>query len=361
MTDSILQNIPCGYLEFDDNGILSAANSKLSEWLGYERSELVEKHLNTLMTPGAKIFCQTHLFPLIKLQESVEEIYITLQTKEGDKMPVLLNAQYDSSELRPVSRCILVRMKNRSAYEERLLHDKKEAKKIVDKKEQLLSRMSHEIRNPLNVILGMVDVLLDKVSEKDDGKGEEKKYLNMIEDAGTDLARLADDILNFAKLESGYFNIDTEPVDLGEVLDNASMMAELDAREKNITISKNIEVDISVKADIDRLKQIIMNLLTNAVKYTKPGGKIFLSCRQEGESIEIAVKDTGIGIPPGKMDQIFQPFIQIDDQKSESDQAGFGLGLPISKKLAQMMNGDLTVASTHGEGSVFTLELPKAK
>lgn len=356
---SILNHIPCGYLEFNDEGKIVRTNNRLCAMCGYSREELVNQHLNTILTSGAEIFYQTHLFPMLKMEKQLNEIYLTLQTKEGESIPVLVNAERTLQDNKHANRCIVVRMERRSEYEDRILYDKKEAQKTSDKKEKLLSMMSHELRSPLNVILGMVDLLSSELNG--DANSEERKYLGLIKNAGKDLARLADDILNFAKLESGYFSVNNEVVLLEEVLMNSFMMTMPDAEEKGIELIRSEKTDLNVLADKDRLKQVIVNLLTNAVKYTEPGGKIVLSTEKKGQFAKIHVKDTGIGIPREKIDQIFQPFIQMDDNNSDSEKSGFGLGLPISKKLVDLMGGDLTVSSKQGEGSVFSVQLPLAK
>ncbi len=355
---SILNNIPCGYLEFNDDGILIQVNNKISEMLNYSAEEIISSHIETILTPGAKIFYQTHLFPLLKMEKKVEEVYLSLQTKEGEIIPVLINAERSTENEPCKNRCIIVQMNRRSEFEDRILYDKKEAEKTSDEKEKLLSMMSHELRGPLNIILGMVELLSDKLNG--DGQGDEYKYLGLIKNAGKDLARLANDILNFAKLESGYFEVHTEVILLEEVLMNAFMMAKYDAESKGITISRSEKTTLRVLADQDRLKQVMMNLLTNARKYTEPGGEIVLSTEKEGDFVRIDVKDTGVGIPAEKMDQIFQPFIQMDNKSPNAKKSGFGLGLPIAKKLIHKMGGELLVTSKPGEGSVFSVKIPLA-
>lgn len=179
---SLINEIPCGYLEFTDESILTEVNSRLCEMFSYFRDQLMDEHIENILTPGAKIFYQTHLFPMLKMEKQLNEIYLTFQTKEGEEVPILINAERVSeNDLHP-NRCIVVRMKRRSEYEDRILYDKKKAKKTVDKKEKLLSMMSHELRSPLNIILGMVDMLSNELN--DDARDDENKYLGLIKNAG---------------------------------------------------------------------------------------------------------------------------------------------------------------------------------
>ncbi len=357
--NSVLNKIPCGYLEFNDEGILTQVNNRTCNIFNYTEKQLINNHIETILTPGAKIFYQTHLFPMLKMKKQVNEIYLTFQSKEGENIPVLINAERIVDNEEPINRCIVLQMERRSEYEDRILYDKKKAEKKSDKKEKLLSMMSHELRSPLNVILGMVDLLSNEINGN--AGSEERKYLGLIKNAGKDLARLADDILNFAKLESGYFEVNNEVVLLEEVLMNSFMMAMHEAEDKGIELTRSEKTEIKVFADKDRLKQVIMNLLTNAVKYTEPGGEVILTTEKEGQYAKIHVKDTGIGIPAEKIDQIFQPFNQMDNDGSGSSKSGFGLGLPISKKLVALMEGNLTVNSEEGEGSIFSVKIPLAK
>lgn len=358
MSDTI-NHIPCGYLEFNDDGILTKVNNRLCNIFNYPDKELIDHHIETILSPGAEIFFQTHLFPMLKMEKQANEIYLTLQSKDGENIPVLINAERSEENDDAINRCIVVQMERRSEYEDRILYDKKKAEKKSDKKEKLLSMMSHELRNPLNAILGMVDLLSEELNG--DAGDKERKYLGLIKNAGKDLARLADDILNFAKLESGYFDVNNQVVLLEEVLMNSFMMTMHEAEDKGIELSRSEKTDLNVMADKDRLKQVLMNLLTNAVKYTESGGKVILSTEQEGEFAKIDVTDTGVGIPPDKIDEIFQPFNQMDNSNSGSDNSGFGLGLPITKKLVDLMGGDITVSSKKGEGSTFSIKIPLVK
>lgn len=358
--DAILNNIPCGYLEFNDDGIVVQINNKISEMVSSPRKEIIGSHIEALLTPGARIFYQTHLFPMLKMEERVDEMYLTLQTKEGESLPVLINAERSTENEACINRCIIVQMNRRSEYEDRILYEKKEVKLTSDRKERLLSMMSHELRTPLSGLLGMVDMLSDEL----DGNSREVelKYLGYIKSAGKDLARLADDILNFAKLESGLFNVSNEKVILEEVLQNSFMIVMLDAKEKGIELTRGETTELKVFADEGRLKQVILNLLTNAVKYTEPGGRVIITTEKDGKYAKIHVEDTGIGIPSDKIDQVFHPFIQIDNDNSGSkESSGFGLGLAITKKLVHFMDGDLSLTSKVGEGSVFTVQIPLAE
>jgi signal transduction histidine kinase len=174
------------------------------------------------------------------------------------------------------------------------------------------------------------------------------------------LLSLINDVLNFARLESGHveFALRDLPVREGLAEMEGLIMPQLLARSLHYEV-RPVDDDLVVRADPEKLQQIVLNLLTNAVKYTANHGKIELGAHREGDFVLIQVRDTGRGIPPEKLEQIFAPFVRIDTGYSRSTE-GVGLGLAISRDLARGMGGDLTVHSTLGEGSTFTLRLPRS-
>jgi len=288
MMETILDQIPCGYLDFSDEGIIGQVNRRICEMTGYRNDELVDQHLENLLTPGAGVFYQTHLFPVLKLENRLDEVYLTLQHKNGKKIPVLINSERNFKTKKYKNRCIVVEMQRRSEFEDKLLLAKKQAERTSGEKQKAISMMSHELRTPLSVILSMVELLSDEFNG--DGLGEHYEYLSPIKEASKNLARLADDILNFARLETGYFDIQTEVILLEEVLIKSYMMMMHDAEKKGVTINRGEKTELKILADRDRLQQIIMNLLNNAVKFTEPGGKIDLYTEKDSEHVKFLSK-----------------------------------------------------------------------
>jgi signal transduction histidine kinase len=167
-------------------------------------------------------------------------------------------------------------------------------------------------------------------------------------------------VLNYAKLETGSVQFDTSAVPLREVLATAEALVAPQAREHGLALSTgDCPADLAASADPEKLRQIIVNLLSNAVKFTDRGGQIDVVCRSEGSLCITTVADTGIGIPPDKLESIFDPFVQVDGRLTRTKE-GTGLGLAISRDLARGMGGDLRAESTVGVGSTFTLVLPRA-
>jgi signal transduction histidine kinase len=176
-------------------------------------------------------------------------------------------------------------------------------------------------------------------------------------DACAELLRMITDILAFAQLESGRVDVRSEPVRLADAIARAESLIRVRVEERGLTLSS--DCGAVVLADPDKLQQILLNLLTNAIKFTPSGGAISVSCGGDGERLRIDVRDTGVGIPSEQLERVFDPFVQLDTQPVDTTQRGVGLGLAISRDLARAMDGELTVESVQGEGSVFTVELPR--
>ena len=226
-------------------------------------------------------------------------------------------------------------------------------------KSSFLANMSHELRTPLNSILGFADVIIEEL----DGPLTENMSndLRLIQKNGQHLLHLINDVLDMAKIEAGRMNLNPESFKACEVLEEATSITSTLASEKNIALftEEGSDQNVKIYADRTRLRQVMINLVNNAIKFTE-NGKISLNIASlPGARILITVKDTGIGIPPDKLDAIFQEFTQVDSSSTRKA-GGTGLGLPISRKLVEMHGGRLWAESTGkpGEGSTFFVELP---
>jgi signal transduction histidine kinase/CHASE3 domain sensor protein len=219
-----------------------------------------------------------------------------------------------------------------------------------------LASMSHELRTPLQAALGFSQLLRSglygPVTE------QQAEILGRVERSQTHLARVIDDILDFARLEAGRVRMEVEVVPLGEVVAEIAPLVESQADQKRVELSLFPPPNsISVRADRHRLKQILVNLVGNAIKFTGEGGTIRVDASSDDDHAFIRVVDSGVGIPGDRLDAIFEPFVQVDEGHTRLH-SGVGLGLAISRDLARAMGGDLTVASTLGAGSTFSVQLP---
>jgi PAS domain S-box-containing protein len=223
-------------------------------------------------------------------------------------------------------------------------------------KSEFLAIMSHELRTPLNAISGYSSLL--EMGIHGPVTEAQRRALERIQLSQQHLLGLINEVLNYAKLETGSVRYDIDDVDIRESLVAAESLVAPQAREKGLSlVVTECPPRLTARADREKLRQVLVNLLSNAVKFTDRGGRIEMSCMHTGPTVSIEVCDTGIGIPEDKLGSIFDPFVQVRADLTRTHE-GAGLGLAISRDLARGMGGDLAAESTQGMGSTFTLTLP---
>jgi signal transduction histidine kinase len=227
-------------------------------------------------------------------------------------------------------------------------------------KSQFLSSMSHELRTPLNAIIGLADMMVTNVARFGTEKAQEP--LRRVYYAGTHLLGLVNQVLDLSKIEAGKLELAPESVALAPLIDEVIGTAQQLASQNQNRLVVDAEQNLgTLTVDPMRLRQILLNLLSNACKFTKQG-EVTLRARRildGGDTIELAVADTGIGMTPEQLGRLFQEFSQAEASTAKK-YGGTGLGLAITRKLARMMGGEVTVTSEEGRGSVFTVSLPGA-
>jgi signal transduction histidine kinase len=222
-------------------------------------------------------------------------------------------------------------------------------------KTEFLAVMSHELRTPLNAIAGYADLL--RMGIRGPVTPQQLDDLERIARSERTLLALVNDVLNYARMEAGQVHYADERVVVASLLADieALVLPQLQAKNLQFTLGE-CDADLAVRADPDKLQQILVNLMSNAVKFTPPGGSVDVTCEGDASVVRIRARDTGIGIPPDKLQLIFEPFVQLD-RSLTSTKEGSGLGLAISRDLARAMGGELVVESTVGHGSTFILTL----
>ncbi len=226
-------------------------------------------------------------------------------------------------------------------------------------KSEFLANMSHELRTPLNAIAGYVELL--DMELRGPITPTQREDLARIKASQRMLLRLVNDVLNFAKLESGHVPLTVKKVDVAGVLGAIEPLVLPQLMAKGLHFDTNLCSDeILACADVEKLEQVLLNLLSNAIKFTPQEGSIHLMCDCDETTVSIRVRDTGRGIPQEKQDRIFEPFVRVDEGFARQTE-GTGLGLAISRNLARAMGGELSVESRPGEGSTFTISLIRAR
>lgn len=225
-------------------------------------------------------------------------------------------------------------------------------------KSEFLAMMSHELRTPLNAIAGYTELL--DLGLRGPVTDDQRLDLQRIRRSQEHLLGLINDVLNFARLEAGRAEYDICPVSLSEAIADVISLVLPQTHAKGLSLkSSDCPTGLAACADKEKLRQVLVNLVSNAVKFTDPPGTIVVSCHAAGDRVEVTVRDSGIGIPGDRLEQIFDPFVQVDPRLTRRSE-GTGLGLAISRDLARGMQGDLHVTSEMGVGTTFTLSLPRS-
>ena len=231
-----------------------------------------------------------------------------------------------------------------------------EAQNANAAKSNFLAMMSHELRTPINAALGYADLLA--LGVRGELTEEQRRDVERIQRSQRSLLSLVNEVLDFARIESGRIEFHPEPVALDDLLADVAATAEPLAQAKGLPLEVHPCDGVRAFADRGKTQQSVVNLLSNAVKFTAEGGRIEVSCGADAERAHVVVRDSGRGIPSERLESIFEPFVQVDQREDSKLRQGVGLGLAIARQLARGMGGELAVESAVGVGSTFTLTLP---
>lgn len=355
LMDDLLNRAPCGFLSFSDDGKIVLVNETLLELLGYEQNELLGRHIESLLPVASRIFYQTHLFPLLKLHDKVNEIYFSLRSSAGDEIPVLVNAMRREREGVIVNDCILMHMRQRNQYEDEILQAKRVAEEATRAKDEFMAVVSHELRTPLTAMLGWARML--KTGNLDEMTAA--RALDAIERNAESQNQLIGDLLDFSRIISGKIRLDVGSVEMALVVEAAIDVVRPTADAKGIRLQAILDPKAGpISGDPERLQQVMWNLLSNAVKFTPKGGRVQVRLARVNSSVEITVSDTGQGISADFLPYVFDRFRQADIGTTRR-QAGLGLGMAITKHLVELHGGAIRAESLgEGHGSTFVVRLP---
>ena len=356
---NILDNVPIGVVYTDLGGRVIQANPRYCELTGYSEGELNALSPTALAHPD-----DIESEELLKAQLVAGEIPLYSRhkrcvTREGDvvwvrsTVSLLRDANHAPSRIVGVVEDITEHLRLEVAERAR------EAAEASNRaKSDFLSRMSHELRTPLNAMLGFAQLL--DIDRRHPLTPVQRPWVGQIQQAGWHLLEMINDVLDLSRIESGNLRLEATSLDLAEIVRSTIALVASDADRRRIRISEALVPEtLAVLGDATRVKQILTNLLSNAVKYNIENGRVHIASRLAApDVVEISVTDTGLGMTPEQMDELFRPFNRLGRERTEVE--GTGIGLVISRRLAEVMGGSIRVKSVPGEGSSFILKLPKA-
>ncbi|QRK06429.1 response regulator [Archangium violaceum] len=358
--EDLYENAPCGYISTLPDGTIIKVNQTFLAWTGYQREELLAgKRFQDLLTVGSKIFHETHYAPLLRMQGFLNEINFELVHKDRQKIPVLINTtQRRDAVGNPLSnRTTVFNISDRKKYEQELLLARKKAEQAVKAKADFLSMISHEIRTPMNAIVGLSNLLQEAQLSP-----QQQEYVRILKLSSENLLSLLNDVLDFSKIEAGKVTLEERSFDVRQLIDSIAHGLGIKAEEKGLRV--RVEVDKRVPTllvgDPIKLRQILTNLVSNAIKFTEKGGVTValrvLESFPDAASLEFRVTDTGIGIAEDRLGSIFEEFTQAS-YEINMKYGGTGLGLAITRKLLDLHGSKMSVESEQGVGSSFSFNL----
>lgn len=365
---ALLAALPCGVVVTTIDGVIEQANQEFLDWVG--ASGQVGQLLPGVFTLGSRLFYETNLAPLVHLRGRVDEAVAELRLPDGGRMSALLNIREWTSEAdgEPHLLVVVFPANERRRYERELLAAERQARETAtalrkareaaeaanEAKTRFLTNMSHELRTPLNGILGFAGLLHDTPLTL-----PQQEYVETIQHSGEGLLRIISDLLDLARVTAGRIELENVVLDLRKLV---SGVCDLVApRLANGRIVMSIEWDPELPhhiwGDPGRIRQILLNLVGNAVKFTEAGTIIVRARKADAETLRIEVDDSGPGIAPEYRDRIFETFDRGDPAIAMRE-GGTGLGLAIARQLTEAQGGEIGVESEVGAGSVFWFTLP---
>ena len=359
-TRSLIESNIDALMTTDASGIITDVNKQMEALTGCTRDELIGAPFKNYFTDPERA---EMAIKLVLSEKKVTDYELTARTRDGKKTEVSYNATtfYDRDRtlqgVFAAARDVTERKRNEQALLEtnvELESAKSAAEKANLAKSNFLSSMSHELRSPLNAILGFAQLM---ESDSVPPTSSQRESISQILHAGWYLLELINEILDLAMIESGRLSLSLEPVLLAEVMLECRAMIEPQAQSRGIKMTfPRFDIPNFVFADRTRLKQVFINLLSNAIKYNREQGTVEVKYNATSpERIRVSVLDTGVGLPPEKLAQLFQSFNRLGQEASSEE--GTGIGLVVSKRLVELMGGLIGAESIVGIGSVFWIEL----
>jgi sigma-B regulation protein RsbU (phosphoserine phosphatase) len=359
--EDLFENAPCGYLTLSPDGRIAKVNETLCTWTGYSRGHFAGKRVHQFLNMAGRIYYETHIAPLLRMQGFFNEFALDFVTESGDRLPVIANAveQRAADGALLSTRLVVIKAADRRRYERELVDARATAteslrseRETAELREQFIAVLGHDLRNPLAAISAGARILQRSGALQDH---KQLRVLDMINTTVTRMSDLIDNVLDFARGRLGggiTLSRDArhplEPV-LEQVVD------ELRTASPGRVIETRIAITEPVNCDRTRIGQLVSNLIGNALTHGAPDEPVRVGAKTEGGVFELSVANAGDPIVPSAMDKLFEPFFRGDVRDSRQ---GLGLGLHIASQIAQAHGGRIAVTSTPEETRfVFTMPL----
>jgi len=350
---AVVEHAPDAVVAFRDDGTIEAFNPAAEAMTGFSESDMIGRSVAELV-PEQHL--EAYRRRALARTESTTELLV--RGRGGELVPAEVSFGRSDIGERTIITAVVRNIAERKAFEDALLEARDAAERTSRAKDEFLAAMSHELRTPLNAVIGLSTILGRETHGPVNPKQGE--YLEQIESAGRHLLELINDILDLAKIEADELEPEATVVDMRSLVASAVTVVREQALAKGLRLEVECCEDLpQVFADARRTKQVLLNLLANAIKFTEPGGSVGVRGQIAGDQLAIVVWDSGIGIPSENLDDIFAPFKQLDHSLARTHE-GTGLGLALTAKLIEAQGGSIRVESEVGAGSEFTFTLPLA-
>ena len=352
---SVSESAVDGIITTDTEGRIVIINHSTEKIFGYFEGELKGKLVDMLMPERLRENFRTRLKNLYSEDNIEKTPYESMGLrKDGTEFTFEISQSVWSFEGKNFTTSIIRDISERKKTEQKLEKSLQKLLELDKLKSMFIASMSHELRTPLNSIIGFTGIILQGMVG--DINDEQKKQLQIVKNSANHLLGLINDVIDISKIESDKIDLYIEELDLKNILIELKDSFRESADKKGLKLDLNMAERIMIAGDERRIKQVIMNLMSNAVKFSQKG-QININVEKKDENVEISVMDTGMGIKKEDMSKLFKAFSRINVDGVPAPE-GTGLGLYLSKKLAHMMGGDITASSEFGKGSIFTFILP---